>query len=121
MYNTPTTLVQTRLFWLDFIRNIFAPLFKSQSAVTSIAKFDLEQPVLLTNDLQLVLPSQLETVVYYATNLTTPRKFSIDVSYTAVFVFSLLLLISLLVVSIAQKNGKFHNTFFERAIRLKAL
>ena len=40
MYNTPITIDDTKLFWIDFLRNIFAHYFHEQWAVSEIFNFD---------------------------------------------------------------------------------
>lgn len=95
IYYTPATQTDTQLFWLDFLREIFAKKFASQSAVTSISNFDVTQPVLLKDNLELKLPDVLESCVYYASNKKPPVTFLVNapklmVLAVAVFLFILL-------------------------------
>lgn len=120
IYNTPIDQTETRLFWLDFMRNVFAPKFSNQQAVTYIASFDVTQPVLMTDDLTLKLPTQLETVIYYADNKTLPKIFSINnvSNVTATFVGVVVLLI-LLVVSVVFSGEKSSSSSSSSSLRNK--
>lgn len=73
-YNSPADQTSTRLFWLDFMRYVFAPKYAAQRGVTSINRFDTTQPVLLSDDLNLKLPTMLETAMYFANNQTLPSQ-----------------------------------------------
>ena len=73
-YNSPVDQTSTRLFWLDFMRYVFAPKYAAQRGVTSINGFDTTQPVMLTDDLNLKLPTMLETAMYFANNQTLPSQ-----------------------------------------------
>jgi hypothetical protein len=66
LYYVPADLVSRRLFNIDFLRYVFAPLFARQKAITRINKYDLDNDVFLGEDLELYLSNSLETVVYYA-------------------------------------------------------
>jgi hypothetical protein len=62
-YNTPIDSLNASIFWYDFMKYVFAPRFHSQTGVSKLQDFDImEQPVLLTDDLDLKLPEQMETV-----------------------------------------------------------
>lgn len=104
VYNTPMTQTETQLFWLDFIRLVFAPKFKRQYGITRIPTFDQTQPVLLTDDLNLVLPASLETAMYYANNPTVPMSFSINVSQLSALVVGIVLILGLLVLNVLYGN-----------------
>lgn len=69
IYNVPDS---PNLFWIDFMRNIFVFYFRKQQAVTRLMDFDVGQPVLLTDNLELRLPKEMERVVYIAKNQYTP-------------------------------------------------
>lgn len=73
VYNSPVDRTSTRLFWHDFVRHVFAPKYAAQRGVTSIGEFDTSSPVMLTDRLELKLPTALETAAYLADNLTPPR------------------------------------------------
>lgn len=101
MYNVPINQTFTKLFWLDFMRNVFAPKFKQQNGITAIATFDLERMVMLTDDLELELPTPLETAMYYANNADKlPINFMIPVLQIVPFALALMMLCVLLVVAI---------------------
>lgn len=99
MYNTPSDSSQTQLFWLDFMKLVFAPKFKKQFGITHIDHFDVTQPVLMEDNLNLKLPTQLETAMYYANNTTLPMKFSIGISQTITFIVALVVLVALIVLN----------------------
>lgn len=95
-YNTPVDQTETRLFWLDFMRLVFAPKFKSQFGITQITDFDTTQPVLLTNELEITLPPQIETAMYFANNKTLPIQFKFDMSQSTIVVIAIIILILIL-------------------------
>lgn len=65
---TLTSVVETQLFWLDFVRLVFAPRFAQQETVQEIGAFDQRQPVLLSENLELVLPADMESATFYESN-----------------------------------------------------
>lgn len=112
-YNTTVDETETRLFWLDFIRNVWAPKFAAQRAVTSVSNFDVTQPVLLTNDLNLKLPAVLETVAYHADNSEKPKTFALPFSQLTVFIVGILAMISLLIVSVIFSSKQTSSTSYK--------
>lgn len=97
VYNTTINQTETQLFWLDFMRLVFAPKFKTQFGITSLADFDITQPVLITDDLELKLPTQLETAMYFANNKTPPVNFSININQMLVMIVCIAIFIVLIV------------------------
>lgn len=97
MYNTPINQTDTQLFWLDFMSLIFAPKFKKQNGVPLITSFDITQPVLITDDLELKLPTQVETAVYFANNTYAPVQFSFNIGQILVAIISILIIIILVI------------------------
>lgn len=97
-YNTPKSDIARQLFWLDFLRKVFVPKFKAQQTVTVLGDFDLTEPVLMSDDLELLLPPLLETVVYYATNKTLPFMFKLEVSMFTVLIVGIVLIFATLIV-----------------------
>ncbi|ATZ81517.1 Ac68-like protein [Drosophila innubila nudivirus] len=94
VYNTTANPTQTRLFWFDFMRQIFAPKFKKQYGITRVDNFDSTQPVLLTDDLELRLPTQIETICYFANNMDTlPMKFSTHITKRLTLIIAIILII----------------------------
>jgi len=94
VYNTTANPTQTRLFWFDFMRLIFAPKFKKQYGITRVDNFDSTQPVLLTDDLELRLPTQIETICYFANNMDTlPMKFSTHITKSMTLIIAIILII----------------------------
>ena len=93
MYNTPQTQLDTQLFWLDFLRNVFAPRFAKQWGVVQLPNFDIDQPVFISDSLNLLLPTQLEMAVYYADNKDSPAvRFRANISQTSVLSIAVLIL-----------------------------
>lgn len=74
VYNTPVDQTSTRLFWIDFMRYVFAPKYGTQCGITSINDFDTTQPVLLSEDMNLKLPTILETAMYFSNNQRFPPQ-----------------------------------------------
>lgn len=97
VYNTTINQTETKLFWLDFLSLVFAPKFKSQYGVPVISEFDITQPVLLSDDLELKLPTQMETAMYFANNTTTPIKFSVNISQLTVTIIAIIIIIVLII------------------------
>ena len=99
-YNSPVDTNETRLFWLDFFRNVFRSKFASQSGITNISDFDLTQPVLLSDDLELRLPSALETVAYFAAVKENGqiKKFELPFDQTSALIVGITILVLLLTV-----------------------
>lgn len=99
VYNTITNQDDIQLFWLDFLRLIFAPKFKQQVGVTYISEFDQTQPVLLTDDLQLTLPTQLETAVYFANNSESPpMEFKFNIAQRTVLIITIIIICLIVVL-----------------------
>lgn len=102
MTNTPANQTFTQLFWLDFLRYVFAPKFRRQVGITSITTFDITSPVLMSDTLDLQLPTPLETVVYYAENMEKPPiAFRINVPQILPFVVACIALLVILVFAVA--------------------
>lgn len=118
MYNTPTTTEQIQLFWHDFVYYIFADKFKNQNALNVISSFDNTQPVMLTDDLELKLPEDLETVIYYYyESKTPPYIFNTRISMYSCLVISVLIIIVLNVIHILVKpNSILYNIFHSKTI-----
>lgn len=68
------TTLSPQLFWLDFVKFVFLPYFRQQNGITTITNFDINQPVVLFENLELKLSNTLESIVYFAKNqkLITP-------------------------------------------------
>lgn len=110
IYNTPINMTHTQLFWFDFFKYIFSKRFSQQYALTEINNFDISQPVLLSDDYELVLPPSLETVNYYYENKKeSPVRFSVNVLKIQVLIFSILALICLVVLNHAYPRSKILN------------
>lgn len=111
VYNTTTTPIETQLFWFDFLRLIFAPKFKAQSGITKITNFDATQPVLLSDDLELLLPSQMETAMYFADNMKKPPiKFSINITKIIILVVTITIIFIILGIDIIWGNDLFNQS-----------
>lgn len=115
-YNTVSTASQTKLFWIDFLTLVFAPKFASQKGITNISTFDNTQPVLLTDDLELVVPTPLETAWYFAINqYEAPKTFNLKgVDYFTTFIITTIILVLLLLFNIfySKKNKETLNMMF---------
>lgn len=96
-YYTAVNEIDTYLFWFDFMRNVFAPKFKSQQSVAFIAAFDMTQPVLLSPDFELKLPSLIESAIYYAENQKPSLPFSVPMSKKIIFALAELVLLVCLI------------------------
>lgn len=102
LYNTTN---QSELFWLDFVKNVFLPYYKKQNAVLKINDFKLTDPVYITDGLELLLPTPLESAVYYAKSESGLLQFSFDMpQILIVFISILVYIISIILVYI--KNIK---------------
>lgn len=101
IYNTIIGETQTRLFWLDFYRLIFAPKYAKQSGITSINDVDLTKPVLLSNELELIVSPELDAVAYFVDNADSPPiKFSTGLTQMPVLIVACVLLFILLIVTL---------------------
>lgn len=101
VYQTTADAISTRLFWLDFLSLIFAPKFATQYGVPTLADFDVDQPVLMTDELELLLPTQAETAMYYADNLVPPfAAFSTGLSSSVVLSLALTAIAIVLALSV---------------------
>lgn len=86
------------LFWFDFIKNVFANYFQNQQSIHQITNFDVSQAVLIDNNLNLQLPTQLKTVVYLAKNQTKLKpQISIPVCPYLSFAIACVLFIILII------------------------
>lgn len=106
VYNTPASDVETELFWLDFMRLVFAPKYKLQNGVTDIRNFNQTQPVLITDSLELILPTQLESAMYYANNTTTPFRMQLPFRQLPVLIVAIIVLFIIVVVDFWRLNYK---------------
>lgn len=110
VYNTPSNDIETQLFWLDFMRLVFAPKFKRQNGITEIQKFDQTQPVLLSDSLDLILPAQLESAMYYADNRSEPpMRFQVPVGQVFVLIVAFLLFAAIVVFDFWRINYHHNN------------
>lgn len=105
-YYTAVNETDTYLFWFDFMRLIFAPKFEKQQGINYIANFDTSQPVLLSTDFELKLPTLIESAIYYADNQQVDAPFSINVSKNIVFIIAQLLLIVCLAINYFYTRGQ---------------
>lgn len=104
MANTPANQTFTQLFWLDFMRYVFVPKFKRQNGVKRIASFDTSAPVVMSDSLDLTLPTPLETAIYYAENVNRPPiEFQINLNQIYALIMGVVLLIGLLVLAMLVK------------------
>lgn len=106
IYRTITNVTDTKLFWIDFMRNIFAPNFKRQNGICFISNFDYTQPVFISPDLKLELPDILESVMYFSRNKTPPIQFKINISQTALLIIAIVLLLGLMCTDIIYGSKK---------------
>ena len=98
LMNTPINQTFNQLFWLDFLRYVFAPRFKQQSGVNSVSSFDITMPVLITETMDLQLPTILETAIYYYENGERPPiEFKININQTLTMVIAILVLLCVLI------------------------
>lgn len=110
LYRTTLTMSDTKLFWVDFLRNIFAPLFAQQRVITRLPEFDTSQPVLLedsTNDLY--LSTQLESVIYYSQNKDSPAcvfRLPFDINSITALLVAIIIIVLILFVSITSREKK---------------
>lgn len=109
LYRTTLTMSDTKLFWIDFLRNIFAPLFARQRVITRLPAFDTSQPVLLedsTNDLY--LSTQFESVVYYSQNKDSPACVFLppfDINSITALLVAIIIIVLILFASIGGSGG----------------
>lgn len=105
VYNTPSNDIETKLFWLDFMRLVFAPRYKTQYGITEIQKFDQTQPVLLTDSLELIVPTQLESAMYFSDNKKEPPvRFQIPVVQLFVLIVAIVVLAGIVVFDFWKLN-----------------
>lgn len=111
VYHTIIGRSEVQLFWLDFMRLIFAPKYRNQYGVLNIEHFDQTQPVLLSDDLELILPNDIDLAMYYANNTTLPMHFSVHMPQMVVFIMSLILFVVLIAFQwrMKRKNEISHN------------
>lgn len=105
-YNTLVDSTETQLFWLDFMAHVFAPRFKSQSAISKITNFNTESPVMITDDLTLTLPADLASVIYYSDRERVREFVFRNIGIATVSVVSVILLLILLVVHALTTHRK---------------
>lgn len=98
VYNTLTTSLETKLFWFDFLQFVFAPYFKEQRSITTLGAINLSEKVLMDNNLNVLLPPTLESVIYYGSNLYPPFKLDTKISMNVTTTFFSILIIALLIV-----------------------
>lgn len=107
VYKTLTNIESIHLFWLDFLKYIFAPKYKRQDAIIDIPSFDLSYPVLITKDQNLLLPPILETAMHFSNNRNSQSPFILNhCRILVVFIISIFILIGLLSVSIISSNKR---------------
>lgn len=104
MYNSLTNQTDTKLFWLAFFKLVFLPKFKTQKAVTRISEFDMSQPVLITDELQLSAPTMVDTVFYFADYAESPMSFRTGIPITTVFFGALVFFFMFILLSFFVPN-----------------
>jgi hypothetical protein len=105
IYNTLINETQTRLFWLDFYRLIFAPKYAKQTAITSINDVDLSRPVLLDDNLDLIVSPEIESVAYFVDNqMSPPVKFTTGINQMSVLIVALILLVLIATITIISSG-----------------
>lgn len=86
------------------MRYVFAPKFKRQNGVNRIASFDTNAPVVISDSLDLTLPTPLETAIYYAENAKKPPiKFQVNLNQIHALIIGVVLLIGMLVLATLVK------------------
>lgn len=105
VYNTPATNREIQLFWHDFMLYVFAEKFKKQKLYTKIFEFDNQQPVLLNDSLHITLPNQLESIAYFADNVSKPPY----LVQTNTYMFNSLL-VSIILIIFLITFSVFYNT-----------
>lgn len=106
LYFTPTTIEDTKLFWHDFILNVFVKKFKSQNTITTMYNFDQTFPVRISENYDLVLPAIMEKIIYYADNQKMPLNFSIPVPMKLSLCFGVFVLVCLVVFGYIVNKSK---------------
>lgn len=97
------------LFWYDFMRKIFGPdYYSKQRTITRIVNFDMQQPVLIDNELNLLLPVDIETAIYAANNQTLPKPFfsiglnKFMVLFVIIVLYAIIVLVDFLQLKLIQ-------------------
>lgn len=80
------------------MRNIFAPKFASQIGILNLGEFDRRQPVLISDDLELYLPDNLEKIVYFAENKTLKAFAFPAVSQLSCLIGGLIIIIAIALI-----------------------
>lgn len=106
IYYTAVNATYTRLFNLDLLRKIIAPKFASQMAIVRLNNYNIDRPIMLRPDLELELPDDVETAMYFAKavenrdDLTKNYNSKVTmqtVNIVAAVLFAIIALISILV------------------------
>lgn len=97
------TTLKPELFWFDFVRHVFLPYYQNQNAVTNITNFDITQPVILDENLNLTLPLNMEVAVYYAKNQKPlPIQLNTKISQFVVLLISIILLLLIIFLDVKR-------------------
>lgn len=108
IYHTTADAIDTRLFWLDFLRLVFTPKYRWQDGITKMSEFDIDRQVLLTDSLELMLPTEAETAMYYASNPTPPVVFEFShISQTVVLYVALSIIAMIVLASFVLRRVPF--------------
>lgn len=109
IYNTIVGRSETQLFWLDFMRLIFAPKYQKQNGIMTIDNFDQTQPVLISDNLELILPNDIDLAIYYADNTTLPMKFIVNLPQLLIIALAILSFIILAILNVKFETNAIMN------------
>ena len=100
VYHTLTLATEVKLFWLEFFTQVFHIKFKNQKNIHVIQNFDMTQPVLIDDELNLKLPSYLESVAFFADNKQLPVVFNSKYSMLTILLSYIVAVLTLVFTNI---------------------
>lgn len=105
-YYTVNNELDTQLFWIDFIKNVYAPRFANQRMITTINNFDYTQSVLFnTNTGEIILPSHLD-VIDHASKVSALKNVEFPIRMEMVLLVAMIFyfILAIVVFIIPYKN-----------------
>lgn len=118
LYYTINDAVSVKLFWIDFLRNIFAKKFQNQYGIQNVSNFDLNEPVLIkVSNFDLKLPQILESIFYFSDYKQNEKTFVIkNLTLKFSLIMTIIIYVILLVLILILPSFSTAKFMFEKKI-----
>ena len=104
---TIKNMTHAHLFWLDLWLNLIGPMFKSQQMIQTIEKIDMNRPVIITENLELIGCDPIINNIEYFSSIALPKSknpFLINISIGQIFITYIILVIFISLLSLCVQS-----------------